>query len=80
MSGLVSRADLKTDKYAAWARDRGARFAPFVLDSFGRLVVYTVKPPTSSRLSQLNVHASHPLPPASVCNLSSTIGSEVMGK
>ena len=37
MSGLVSRADLKTDKYAAWARDRGARFAPFVLDSFGRL-------------------------------------------
>ena len=37
MSGLVSRADLKTYKYAAWARDRVARFAPFVLDSFGRL-------------------------------------------
>ena len=37
MSGLVSPADLKTDKYAAWVRDRGARFAPFVLDSFGRL-------------------------------------------
>ncbi len=37
MSGLVSRADLKTDKYSAWARDRGARFDPFVLDTLGRL-------------------------------------------
>ncbi len=37
MFGLVSRADLKTDKYAAWAREHGGRFAPYVLDSFGRL-------------------------------------------
>ena len=81
MSGLVSRADHKTYKYAAWARDSGARFAPFVL---APSVVFTVKPPTSSRLSQMNVHASHPLPPASVCNLLSLSlalsGSEVLGK
>ena len=36
-SALDNRANIKINKYAAWARERNARFIPFVLDTFGRL-------------------------------------------
>ena len=36
-SALDNRANIKINKYSAWARERNARFIPFVLDTFGRL-------------------------------------------
>ena len=36
-SALTNRATYKTTKYFTWARERNARFVPFVLDTFGRL-------------------------------------------
>ena len=36
-SALTNRATYKITKYFTWARERNARFVPFVLDTFGRL-------------------------------------------